>query len=376
MTQLFADLLREIGRDTLPAGKNTSIYEIHSKKGMDSRTRASNMFRNDKSGACVLVTSDVSARGVDYPGVSRVIQVGIPSSAEQYVHRVGRTGRAGTQGRGDLILLPWERGFVNWQMSEVPLKPLTVEDLTSQTLELAKAHDADPKTFFGGEIPVANSSRNSSSSYLRSRPLFKSTLSPMIEDIPRTANEIITTINEEAVTETFVSLVGYYAGKTQEMKIKRMDVLEGCKEWTVQACGLPQAPTLSRQFLDKLGFGKEERMNQVRKGGFKEPKRNAWAFRGQERIREEFGNGRRERDDGFSRERRERDGGSRERSWMGRGQQGDRDGGRERSWMGRGRQGDRKKDGMRSRSWDSPRSGERSGQFGGGRRSSGDGFLV
>ena len=41
-----------------------------------------------KSG--VLLTSDVSARGVDYPNVTHVIQIGLPDTADQYVHRVGR----------------------------------------------------------------------------------------------------------------------------------------------------------------------------------------------------------------------------------------------------------------------------------------------
>ncbi len=71
------------------------------------RTKMSNTFRKTTDQPTILVTSDVSARGVDYPGVTRVIQVGIPHSMEQYIHRVGRTGRAGMDGRGDLVLLPW-----------------------------------------------------------------------------------------------------------------------------------------------------------------------------------------------------------------------------------------------------------------------------
>lgn len=69
------------------------------------------------SGASVLLTSDVSARGFDYPGVTRVIQAGIPSSTEQYVPRIGRTCRTVSQGRGDLVLLNWKVGFVAWQLT-------------------------------------------------------------------------------------------------------------------------------------------------------------------------------------------------------------------------------------------------------------------
>ena len=96
-----------------------------------SRTRTSEAFRSQRSGAAILVSSDVSARGVDYPGVTRIIQIGISGSSEQYVHRIGRTGRAGTGGRGDLVLLPWEMGFLSTQLGDMPLKPLTVGDLST-----------------------------------------------------------------------------------------------------------------------------------------------------------------------------------------------------------------------------------------------------
>ena len=55
-------------------------------------------FRAARCG--VLLSSDVSARGVDYPDVTLVLQLGSPSSTEQYIHRLGRTGRAGKRGRG------------------------------------------------------------------------------------------------------------------------------------------------------------------------------------------------------------------------------------------------------------------------------------
>ena len=46
-----------------------------------------------------LQASDVAARGVDYPNVSLVIQLGVPSNRDQYIHRTGRTGRAGKSGK-------------------------------------------------------------------------------------------------------------------------------------------------------------------------------------------------------------------------------------------------------------------------------------
>ena len=79
-TQLFATLLRELSKTTLPA--RPQICEIHSKRTQSSRTAASSAFRRDRSGAAIFVTSDVSARGVDYPELTRVFQVGSPVSTE------------------------------------------------------------------------------------------------------------------------------------------------------------------------------------------------------------------------------------------------------------------------------------------------------
>jgi len=86
-------------------------WELHSKKSQGYRNRVSDEFRKATTG--VLFTSDVSARGVDYPNVSHVIQFGMPESRDQYIHRLGRTGRAGMKGKGWLVLQDWESPFLN-----------------------------------------------------------------------------------------------------------------------------------------------------------------------------------------------------------------------------------------------------------------------
>ncbi|KAI9017577.1 P-loop containing nucleoside triphosphate hydrolase protein, partial [Gaertneriomyces semiglobifer] len=86
------------------------VMEIHSRLTQQQRTRIAEKFRRARSG--ILFTSDVSARGVDYPGVTLVIQVGMPSSKDQYIHRVGRTGRAGASGEGFMMLSPYEKTFL------------------------------------------------------------------------------------------------------------------------------------------------------------------------------------------------------------------------------------------------------------------------
>ena len=54
----------------------------------------------------VLVATDIAARGLDVDAVSHVINYDVPSAPEDYVHRIGRTGRAGNQGRAITIVTP------------------------------------------------------------------------------------------------------------------------------------------------------------------------------------------------------------------------------------------------------------------------------
>lgn len=69
---------------------------IHGDKSQNQRQRALDRFKRDA--AQVLVATDVAARGLDISGVSHVINFDLPSSYEDYIHRIGRTGRAGLSG--------------------------------------------------------------------------------------------------------------------------------------------------------------------------------------------------------------------------------------------------------------------------------------
>ncbi|MFZ9887950.1 MAG: DEAD/DEAH box helicase [Myxococcota bacterium] len=69
---------------------------IHGNKSQGARERALEGFKTDKLRA--LVATDLAGRGIDIEGVSHVIQVDLPEVPEQYVHRIGRTARAGREG--------------------------------------------------------------------------------------------------------------------------------------------------------------------------------------------------------------------------------------------------------------------------------------
>jgi ATP-dependent RNA helicase RhlE len=73
-----------------------SATAIHGNKSQNARQRALEDFR--KQEVTVLVATDVAARGIDIDGISHVINYDMPVEAESYVHRIGRTGRAGATG--------------------------------------------------------------------------------------------------------------------------------------------------------------------------------------------------------------------------------------------------------------------------------------
>ena len=81
---------------------------IHGNKSQPQRERAIAVF---KSGQIkVLVATDIAARGIDIPGVSHVVNFDLPDVPEQYVHRIGRTARAGATGIAIAFCADDERG--------------------------------------------------------------------------------------------------------------------------------------------------------------------------------------------------------------------------------------------------------------------------
>ena len=77
---------------------------IHGDLDQSQRTRTLDSFRDGS--LRFLVASDVAARGLDIPSVSHVFNYDVPSHSEDYVHRIGRTGRAGREGKAVMISAP------------------------------------------------------------------------------------------------------------------------------------------------------------------------------------------------------------------------------------------------------------------------------
>lgn len=113
---------------------------IHGKLGQGQRSLAADNFRNART--AILFSSDVTSRGMDFPNVSHVIQVGLPSSREQYIHRLGRTGRAGKEGKGFLIVPESQARQAASDLAGLGLQDST--DLESPNVQVTSREDMPP----------------------------------------------------------------------------------------------------------------------------------------------------------------------------------------------------------------------------------------
>nr|WP_319569758.1 DEAD/DEAH box helicase [uncultured Draconibacterium sp.] len=94
---LFAETKRnvdKISNQLRKVGINSDV--IHGNKSQNYRTKAIRLFKSGKTR--VLVATDVAARGIDVDGVTHVINYQLPQTMDSYIHRIGRTGRAGNKG--------------------------------------------------------------------------------------------------------------------------------------------------------------------------------------------------------------------------------------------------------------------------------------
>lgn len=87
------------------------VYELHSRLSQSNRIRITAEFKQADRG--ILFATDVVGRGMDFPNVTLVVQVGLPISSDAYTHRVGRTARAGKDGRAIILLTEAESYFIH-----------------------------------------------------------------------------------------------------------------------------------------------------------------------------------------------------------------------------------------------------------------------
>ncbi len=90
--------------------KGFTAAEIHSNRSLSQRREALDGFKSGRYR--VLVATDIAARGIDVSGIAVVINYDLPEKPEDYVHRIGRTARAGREGRAISLATPDQRGNI------------------------------------------------------------------------------------------------------------------------------------------------------------------------------------------------------------------------------------------------------------------------
>ncbi|KAI1342339.1 ATP-dependent RNA helicase mss116 [Xylariaceae sp. FL0016] len=245
------------GRAGLP------LFDIHSRLTQQQRTRSAEAFRRSTNG--VLLSSDVTARGMDFPGVTHVIQVGLPPDRDQYIHRVGRTGRAGNVGEGWLLLAKPEIPEARARLPGLPIKP-------NHTIESAQ-HD------FNGETEPTR----------------------LVQDLVREISAAYARVPKSEFSAVYNAWLGQKFGRNYQAP----DAVQLLNSWALNGVGLSEVPAITPKMAAnrgltrtpgiRIGYDNEDsRSDRGRSSGFGESR---FGSRGGDSFGDKFGR----RDTGGSR---------------------------------------------------------------------------
>ncbi|AOH36540.1 DEAD/DEAH box helicase [Luteimonas sp. JM171] len=134
-------LAEQLGQAGLPS------VAIHGNKSQAQRQKALDAFKAGR--ARILVATDVAARGLDIPDLPLVINHDLPMVAEDYVHRIGRTGRNGAQGEAVSLVAPEEGGLLR-DIQRMLKADITMETVTGFEPSQPLRMDAKPVQGRGG----------------------------------------------------------------------------------------------------------------------------------------------------------------------------------------------------------------------------------
>jgi ATP-dependent RNA helicase RhlE len=140
---------KRVARDLRAMGTNSA--EIHSNRSLAQRREALEGFRSGKYR--VLVATDIAARGIDVKGIEVVINFDLPDAAEDYVHRIGRTGRAGMEGRA-ISFATHDQGrdvrtIEGLVRKQIPIKKLPILPAARFSPRLSEADEMEGQRFGG-----------------------------------------------------------------------------------------------------------------------------------------------------------------------------------------------------------------------------------
>ncbi|KAK9413102.1 putative ATP-dependent RNA helicase [Seiridium unicorne] len=192
LVDFYAEVLEKI--PNLP-----SIIALHSRMSQTKRTRTTDEFRNAANG--ILLATDVIARGMDFPSVTNVFQVGIPADRESYIHRLGRTARAGAAGRGTFIVTEHEKYFPDHKLKDIPFENVQA-DLSSR------------------------------------------------DDVAQIAQNL----EPEVQTKAYQSWLGYYKAPLKQLRWTPEQLVKEANNLALDGLGAPEVPALYRTTVGKMGL--------------------------------------------------------------------------------------------------------------------------
>ncbi|TFL04122.1 P-loop containing nucleoside triphosphate hydrolase protein [Pterulicium gracile] len=173
------------------------ISTLHSRMTQSKRTRVTDTYRNAANG--ILCATDVVARGIDFPAVSNVFQVGLPMDRESYIHRLGRTARAGADGHGTLVLASHEAFFPRNALKDLKLE----------------------------EKPADLSARAEVAAFTRQ-------------------------MGPEMQTKVYQAWLGYY--KNAKMKMSVNELVQQANTFAMQGLGATGVPALAKKTIGQMGL--------------------------------------------------------------------------------------------------------------------------
>ncbi|KAL2847204.1 putative DEAD box ATP-dependent RNA helicase [Aspergillus pseudoustus] len=183
------------------------VFEIHSRLTQNARTKVTSQFKEASAG--ILFASDVVGRGMDFPNVDLVVQVGLPANAEQYVHRVGRTARAGKDGRAVILLTEAESYFIKVNKHLPIQQHPQAEQITSAAPGLAS-------------------------------------------DVSRAMAEV----DPSSKATAYSSYIGFLAGSglLNKLKLDKPGLVQLGNELAIQGMGCPEPPPIQKKVVGKMGL--------------------------------------------------------------------------------------------------------------------------
>ncbi|CCK68138.1 ATP-dependent RNA helicase KNAG_0A04660 [Huiozyma naganishii CBS 8797] len=190
------------------------VLEFHGQISQSRRTNLVKEFKQDRPG--LLVCTDVGARGMDFPNIKEVLQIGLPSELANYIHRIGRTARSGKSGKSVIFLCKDELPFITELKHRRNIEIANVTEYTEPSNELLE--DFALKIEFPEEL-----------------------------------------------SDSVVSMISYYRSCIKEYRLRDRQLLPSIARTYGMLLNEPdrKIPIQSSSFLEKLGFSRNPLAKQM-----------------------------------------------------------------------------------------------------------------